>query len=493
MAVCPQCNNTVDSDLIYCPNDGARIAASPSTAGDSAAFDGAHPDALPEGHELGGYRIISLIGSGGMGNVYLAEHIRLGRLVALKILHSQYAADAKACERFFNEARAVNQIAHENIVQITDFFDQEGSAKYYVMELLEGPTLEDVQAKTNPLPLRRALEIMRQVAAALYAVHNAGIIHRDLKPANIVLTKRGAEDDFVKLLDFGVAKVTDMQTGESLQQTAAYAILGTPEYMSPEQVSGIEIDHRSDVYAFGIILYELISGRKPFSGNSYGEFVIKHTTVMPIPISELDNLGQWVPAGVEKIVLDCLEKEIDNRPANMKLVEERILDCLDELPEDAASQKPRRRLFSRGTRKKLRIALPAAAVLVAATAFALTYEPPVKEVIQAAQPATIDVAFNSEPPGADVFRAGLSKPIGQTPFTIQFKRSPNSETFEFRLKDHTSASLDVSLSDNSQVSMTLAKIKKAPPKAPRPRATAPRAKPKKKKVDKSGVIDPFAD
>src|SRR5688572_12741437 len=278
------------------------------------------------GSVLGSYRLIDVIGEGGMGVVYVAEHMRLGRKVAIKTLRSEYSNNALAVRRFFSEARAVNRICHQNIVEITDFVEQPGADNYYIMELLQGTTLARVidHAGIMPIPVERSVAIMVQVAAALEAVHTAGIIHRDLKPDNVFLIERGGTRDFVKVLDFGVAKLIETPEQVSVHQTAAGQILGTPEYMSPEQASAQSVTTQTDVYSFGVLLYELVTGRRPVTGKSFGEIVVKHLTATPIPARKVKGLPHDIPVELVDLILACLAKEPGDRPQGMHAVAERL-------------------------------------------------------------------------------------------------------------------------------------------------------------------------
>jgi serine/threonine-protein kinase len=236
-------------------------------------------DGLPAGTVIGGYRILELLGEGGMGRVYVAEHIKLGRRVAMKVLKTELATNVNAVSRFFAEARAVNRISHDHIVEITDFLEKSGGYNCYIMELLRGEDLGLRLLRAEPPSLATSVEIAIQIASALGAVHAAGIVHRDLKPDNIFLIERSGSRNYVKLLDFGVAKLIDpFDTGIATHTTAAGQIIGTPEYMSPEQAGGQVVDHRTDIYALGVILYELVTGQLPFKAKSFGELVIKHMT-----------------------------------------------------------------------------------------------------------------------------------------------------------------------------------------------------------------------
>jgi serine/threonine-protein kinase len=276
------------------------------------------------GTVLGSYRLLEVLGEGGMGVVYLAEHMKLGRRVALKTLRADFAENPQAVRRFFGEARAVNKIRHQNIVEITDFVEEAGGDNYYIMELLRGKPLSDVIDNEGVQPLARSVGIMAQVARALQAVHDAGIIHRDLKPDNVFLIERSGQPDFVKLLDFGVAKLIDAVDSISVHSTAAGAILGTPEYMSPEQASGKPVDHRTDIYSFGILLYELVTGVLPLRGANFGELVVKHLTITAVPPSRVQGLPHVVPPELEDTILACMEKDEDARPERIDMVAEHL-------------------------------------------------------------------------------------------------------------------------------------------------------------------------
>jgi eukaryotic-like serine/threonine-protein kinase len=276
------------------------------------------------GTVLGSYRLLEVLGEGGMGVVYLAEHTRLGRRVALKTLRADFAENPQAVRRFFGEARAVNKIRHQNIVEITDFVEEAGGDNYYIMELLRGKPLSQVIDNEGIQSLPRTIGIMAQVARALQAVHDAGIIHRDLKPDNVFLIDRSGQPDFVKLLDFGVAKLIDAVDSIGVHTTAAGAILGTPEYMSPEQASGKPVDHRTDIYSFGILLYELVTGVLPLRGDNFGELVVKHLTITPIAPSRVQGLPHTIPPELEDTILACIEKDEDDRPERIDMLAEQL-------------------------------------------------------------------------------------------------------------------------------------------------------------------------
>jgi eukaryotic-like serine/threonine-protein kinase len=271
------------------------------------------------GQTVGNYLVTQKVGEGGMGSVYLAEHPTIGKKVALKVLHAEFSSNPEVAERFFTEAKAVNAIGHPNIVDIVDYgVIQTGPAGrdrlvYFIMEYLHGITLTQAIQTQSPLPPERALSIALQVADALAASHKTNIIHRDLKPDNIILINRGREQDFVKLLDFGIAKLTGSD-GLSSHKTRTGLVLGTPAYMSPEQCEGrANVDHRTDVYALGVVLYEMLVGRVPFIGDGYGEILVQHLTQQPVPPSQYRMMSPHI----EAVVLKALEKRPDMRYPTM--------------------------------------------------------------------------------------------------------------------------------------------------------------------------------
>jgi serine/threonine protein kinase len=297
---------------------------------------------------FGSYRLLEQIGEGGMGRVFTAEHTRLGRQVAVKVLRSEYAGNTEAVRRFFAEARAVNRINHENIIEVSDFVENNDGRSYYVMELLKGVDLRKLEDREGMLPMPRALGIAIQIASGLSAAHQAGIVHRDLKPDNVFLTERGARKDFVKLLDFGVAKLMNRGDEITTFDTKAGVVIGTPDYMSPEQAAGKQIDERADIYSLGVILFEMVAGRRPFHADSFGELLIKHMTVPAPRPSTIRRVPQPVPRALEELILACLAKEPADRPKDMQEVERRLREAarnlelgLDPAPT-APAKAPRR-------------------------------------------------------------------------------------------------------------------------------------------------------
>ncbi len=258
------------------------------------------------------FEVLSKIGAGGMGAVYRARQIGMQRDVAIKVLLRELTDNETVLRRFHLEALAVSKLRHPNTIQIFDFGETDDGLLYIAMELLEGRPLLKVLADDHQLSVKRALHVLQQAAKSLREAHDKGIVHRDLKPDNIFLQTVGEDTDFVKVLDFGVAKVADGD-GHGKTLTKAGSIFGTPKYMSPEQSRGGDIDARSDLYALGVILYELLTGRVPFNAENPLGILIKHLQEVPPPFG-LVRPDLIIPESVERFVLRLLAKQADARP-----------------------------------------------------------------------------------------------------------------------------------------------------------------------------------
>jgi serine/threonine-protein kinase len=279
---------------------------------------------VAQAREMGSYQIGELIGSGGMGQVYRATHRMLARPAAIKLIRPEMVGEGSgeqaqlALKRFRREAEAAASLRSPHTVELYDLGVTEDETMYFVMELLEGMTLEGLVAREGPLPPARAIHIVRQVCESLAEAHAAGLVHRDIKPANIHVGRLGLTWDFVKVLDFGLVKSTAEKTdavpgvaGPSLA-TAGGLTPGTPAYMAPEMTVGEPVDARADIYAVGCVAYYLLTGRLVFEGENAMQVMLKHVTETPVPPSV--RAARPMPDGLDQVILACLAKEPDDRP-----------------------------------------------------------------------------------------------------------------------------------------------------------------------------------
>lgn len=281
----------------------------------------------PIGTVLGTYKLAELLGKGGMGYVFRAEHVKLGREVALKLLRGDYAKRRDAVLRFFQEAKTVNRVRHRNIVDVTDFVELPDGTTFIIMELLRGQSLGK-WARTG-VDLPRALAVLVQICDGLGAAHAVGVVHRDLKPDNVIVVPTSDGAELVKLLDFGVAKLVNREDHDDDLgfQTAAGSVIGTPAYMSPEQAGGMSVDHRSDIYSLGAIMYELFCGQPMFRGRSFGEYVRKHLTEAPV-LPHMTTGGANIDPNLEALILKSLAKDPDHRFNNILELRDGLLALL---------------------------------------------------------------------------------------------------------------------------------------------------------------------
>lgn len=295
MKSCPRCGTQYEDANTLCPADGAVLQREDTLLGSTLADK---------------YRVEEKVAEGGMGCVYRATHILMEKTVAIKVLHPALAADDTIVARFTREAKAASRISHPHALTVTDFGEDKDGIVFLVMEYLRGRTLKDVIRGDGPMPLRRAVEIVRQVCGALDAAHAEGVVHRDLKSDNIML-EESSSGDWAKVLDFGIAKIKEKVEGQDPALTAPNLIIGTPQYMSPEQCSqASEIDARSDIYSLGIILYEMLVGHVPFTGDSPTAIMVKHMQEEPPSILEE---REDLPAEVGRIVAQALAKRPEER------------------------------------------------------------------------------------------------------------------------------------------------------------------------------------
>ena len=296
------------------------------------------------------YQVEARIGRGGMGDVYLARHLLLGSKVALKVLAGERAGDPNAARRFVREARSAFRVNHPHCVRVIDL-GASGPVLYIAMEYLDGRTVGDELRADGPIVSGRAAHVGGQVAAALTHAHGLGLVHRDLKPENIMLLRRGQDPDFVKVLDFGLARIFDEQgdlAGTAISMsplTKDGLVFGTPEYMSPEQACGGKLGPESDVYALGAVLYEMVTGSVPFSGQTFTDILSRHVRETPVPPgARCPQLG--IAPALDRLILECMEKEPARRPPGAGVLAERLAALAAELgrgsprvaPETAASE-----------------------------------------------------------------------------------------------------------------------------------------------------------
>jgi serine/threonine-protein kinase len=495
MRTCPTCQRHYIDTQTVCPLDQATLGPS----------DGATKLAPGLGKELGSYRLISLLGKGGMGSIYIGAHTRINRYVAVKLVRRDLDKRTTNVTRFFDEASTVNRIKHPNVVESLDLVEDVVDGSYCVMELLNGPDLK-ARIADGPLPLESAVHIGTQIADALSAVHALDIVHRDLKPENLILLERGDRDDFVKLIDFGVAQTTT--------EPGTGAPVGTPAYMAPEQAAGQRVDGRADVYALGVLLFEMTTGEHPFPSSTDSEYLLRHTDDEPPPPSELRSM----PSALETVILRCLAKE----PSDRFPTAASVGSALRAIDLDVAAA-PRTRS---GTAKWVAMALlvvgGAAAVIVprylrdaeaiASTSMTLPTlsttpepEPIAPEPIapEPAVPTTVTIEFVSRPAGATVTRAGETVPLGVTPFSAPLVRSDKAGHVRIELAGHVPQEIEVPLTMSHTLAIPMTRVAAVVSK--QPAKAAVRKKPeqpeeprkgdgdKPKPVQREGVMDPFAN
>jgi len=305
MPTCPSCRTRYPDSVQTCEVDGQRLLP-------DEAFSGVDKE-LPAGMVVGEYKIEAKIGEGGFGEVYRAVHPVIGKSAAVKVLARQYSSNPDMVARFIDEARAVNQIRHRNIIDIFAFGLLQDGRHYFVMELLEGETLDRYVRKQGRLSPEVAIPLLRQIARALDAAHAAGIAHRDLKPENVFLQFDEDDHCYPKLLDFGIAKLLG-DSARTGQKTRTGTPLGTPLYMSPEQCRGQNVDHRTDIYSFGIMVHESLTGQPPFDSDNLMDLMLKQTSAPAPPMS---SVCSGVPTALDAPVLRMLAKEPAERPQSV--------------------------------------------------------------------------------------------------------------------------------------------------------------------------------
>ena len=313
MITCPKCKTQYDGAERFCPKDGTRLGTGEVMVSKMPSLS---PGSDPLINKIisGRYKVLSQIGEGGMGVVYEAEHIEIEKKVALKVLRDDFSKRPEVVARFRQEARSAGKIGNAHIVDVTDFGQLDNGGVYFVMEHLQGRGLNEVIRDEN-ITVERGVYIVLQIAKALKAAHKMGIVHRDLKPENVFLVENDEEKDFVKILDFGIAKISDRDSeGQRLTKTGM--IFGTPEYMSPEQAAGKTLDHRVDIYALGCIMFEMFTGRVPFDGETFMAVLTQHMFEPPPELEDI-NPEACVPQEVKAVIYKAMAKDKEDRYSDM--------------------------------------------------------------------------------------------------------------------------------------------------------------------------------
>ncbi|MBN1611966.1 MAG: serine/threonine protein kinase [Polyangiaceae bacterium] len=497
-------------------DSGARSSGPVHTRERSARQGGSHADLSP-GDSVGEYRIVRRLGEGGFGAVYAAAHPVIGKRAAVKVLHPQYSADEVVTSRFVAEARAVNQIRDRNIVDIFSFGALPDGRHYYVMELLEGIALDAYLERAGRLPVPEALAILRVLANAIAAAHDAGIAHRDLKPGNVFLELDDEGNVYPKVLDFGMAKLLGAGA-PAVHKTRSGTPIGSPRYMSPEQCRGVEVDHRTDIYAFGCIAYRMLTGMDVFDGPTALELMMAHVSAAPpSPSSRCAEID----AHLDEPILKLLEKEPDKRPQTMHAAYESLAAGAHRAGQDLsdsgmtvtpllrtmveerevagleAVEPSRWRTFagSQSASGRLRAwALGAAlggAALVGVLALAATrrhvapeseLSPPVASAAPIAEPApasepadsaapapssTVEVTVRSRPVQAEIYHN--DRRLGVTPGPVSLPRGEAPQTLVLRAPRYAPAAIEVRPIKDQSLDVTLAFRASVPSRAQLPR------------------------
>jgi len=489
------------------------------------------------GETIGNYRVTGQIGAGGMGAVYEAEHVLMGKKAAVKVLLPELSTNRNIVERFFNEAKATAVIQHPGIVEIYDYGHLPSGHAYIVMERLVGESLADRIARVAPMPADQAASIARHIAAVLESAHEHGIVHRDLKPDNVYLIRDPAVPggERAKILDFGIAKLAS-GTGSGSVRTQTGAVMGTPIYMAPEQCKGAgAVDHRADIYALGCVLFEMVCGGPPFAAEGSGEILAAHIHLPPPMPSTINRM---LSPALEATILKLLEKNPDDRYQTMGDVI-RALDAVtghryatarpSQLPAAPLAAAPMHtpvgipttlgsaagqsvQLTAEGGRRGSWL-VPVLA-LVAAVGGGVAYvvatrgagsgggdearpaaaapapiptptgdqpAPAVDEPAASGEPAAADedevsLRIESKPPGAKLFRAADGVLIGETPHEVRVRKGPGEAVFILKLRGHEDATVSLpTTADALRIVELERRTKKHPAAASKPPPDTPKS------------------
>jgi eukaryotic-like serine/threonine-protein kinase len=323
LKVCPQCGTEYPANARFCEIDGTALRSAGNEQGDMVGTIVAER-----------YHVMKKLGEGGMGQVYLAEHVKMGRKSALKVMHPGMVKDVDAISRFNREAANASRISHPNVAAVYDFGETADGVIFLAMEFVDGPPLTKVIEQAGSLPPKRAATIVYQTAEALAVAHDLGIVHRDLKPDNIMVARTRDGGDLVKVVDFGIAKAAN---SDAQKVTKTGLVVGTPEYMSPEQLAGDKLDGRSDIYALALVAFNMLTGTLPFPSDSAQESMIMRLTDRPKPLSEMRPEVSW-PADVQAVMDKALEREAALRYQNATDFGRDLQRAIERMPETAAAE-----------------------------------------------------------------------------------------------------------------------------------------------------------
>lgn len=317
--ICPTCNAEYPATERFCPKDGTALRASSDTTDLVGSVIAER------------YHVLEKLGEGGMGQVYLAEHVKMGRRSAVKVLHPSMVKDAEAISRFNREAANASKIDHPNVAGIYDFGETPEGLVYLAMQYVEGQTLTQIVRANGALPPRRAAEITRQAAEGLHVAHGVGIVHRDLKPDNIMVARDRDGVDCVKVVDFGIAKAAGVK---SQKVTRTGTVVGTPEYMSPEQLAGEEVDARSDLYSLALVAFNMLTGDLPFPAETTQTAMIMRLTEKPRSLAQMYPQVEWTDE-VQAVMSKALERDVNLRYASTREFGRALSEAIDRMPVPA--------------------------------------------------------------------------------------------------------------------------------------------------------------
>lgn len=473
MRICPKCRTAYPAKgRATCQRDGTRLV-------DAEEYAESLKDPLIGKLISGRFHVRERIGTGGMGTVYRADQVGLDRPVALKVLKKELSNDRETVARFHREAKAMSMLVHANTVRVFDFGEDEDGYLYLAMEMLEGELLTSWAEREVTPPITHVIHVIRLILRSLNEAHSKGLIHRDLKPDNIYLANvEGHAHPVVKVLDFGIAKVFRGDRKIDDLETQAGTVFGTPRYMSPEQAQGKKLDHRSDLYTVGVLLYQLLTGAPPFIDDDAVVVMAKHIREVP-PSPRKVAAEQPIPRSLDKVVMTAIEKEPDDRYDNADAFETALKACLADVETEAArmASGPRSGFIDMvGSLPRIPLAIGSAVVLASVgAAIVLVFasgpvatepdanipagspplggaSPPQEEPTP---PTVTEVRLESDPAGAQILRYGQD--IGETPHNFALNAGQTMR-LTVQLEGHVSQTVELTPDSGPTHTITLAAI-----------------------------------